>query len=296
MANVTVLSGGGVKGAFQAGVLHQLFNRQMHFSAYCGVSTGALTAAMLAQGSTHEEQADQLGRLLHIYSQIKGNGDIFDGPTKGIGQILQLLGGQSIFRPFGLEALITKHINPDALANSSTIFRCGVVSLETGNYHIITNNTVDVLSYILASASIPGYFPPVNIWHEHFVDGGLRNITPLRDGISVAQDGDTIVLILASPLKTRRYEGQMRGTKILSRTLDIVTNEVYVNDLETLLIRNQDADYKFCPVQLYQPTKHYGSALDFSTRNIRQMLADGYEAKPTILTHPRDLYRLLYED
>ena len=46
-----VLSGGGAKGAFQVGALqHLIEDRGLDFTIVAGVSTGALQAAMVAQG------------------------------------------------------------------------------------------------------------------------------------------------------------------------------------------------------------------------------------------------------
>lgn len=302
MKRVAVFSGGGAKGAFQAGALHHTLNKQITFDAFFGVSTGALTAAMLGQAQSVQGQYDQVGRLLRVYLDIEGNESIFDGSTTPTAMAARFVFNDGLFTPRGLHKLIHEHIDPNDLRKSPYHFSCGVVQLESGEYFAIDSGHPNVLDFILASASMPVYFPAVRINGLHYVDGGLRNITPLSDAVRWIVDNDDnemeppeLWIFLASPLQTRLYGGSMRSFGLAGRSLDIILSEVYTNDLSLLTQRNEQlrSGYSFIKVYLIQPTEHYGDALDFDPVRIRRMLDDGYSAEPTQLRFPSELRRLL---
>lgn len=61
MKRALVLSGGGAHGAIQAGALDYLVNQKgLDFQILAGVSTGTLTAAMLAQAPLDEYAVTKL--------------------------------------------------------------------------------------------------------------------------------------------------------------------------------------------------------------------------------------------
>lgn len=60
-----------------------------------------------------------------------------------------------------------------------------------------TEQPVDLVQAVLASASIPSVFPPVEILNEHYVDGGVRDIIPIQAAID--SGADEVIAIVASP-------------------------------------------------------------------------------------------------
>lgn len=241
-----VLSGGGAKGSFQIGVLEQLlFTHRLDFQIFCGVSVGALNAAYLAQapsGATAEESLRNLQETFRDLrklwlEEITGNRSIFT--TRG-GDVAAALGADSIHDAAPLRDLIWTHLSPQKLAASKRILRLGVVTLEDGKYDTKLDVTLDVQhvrQFVLASATMPYYFEPVEARGRHMVDGGVRNITPLSEAF--AEKPDEIYVIYASPfhLEEETYRDNSLGTKVnaftyLKRTVEILINEVYRNDVE----------------------------------------------------------------
>lgn len=244
-----VLSGGGAKGAFQVGVLQALIEEQhQDFDVLCGVSVGALSAAFLAQakhvpGDPAQSAANlaaQSARLRDLWlKEIRGNSSIYDKRTGGEAGIL--LGSDSIYDPAGLRRLLSRHLDPQQVSGSGRILKIGMVSLETGRYETVVarrDNERTLRDRVLASATMPFYFPPVAMDGDWWADGGLRNITPLAEAF--AEKPARIVAVFTSRLGagTRPEEiGQGflgMGTNaftFLGRTVQILVDEVYNNDV-----------------------------------------------------------------
>ena len=184
--NYLAISGGGARGAFGAGLLAGWTEAgdRPEFSIVTGISTGALTAPFAFLGSAYDAQ------LKEIYTTYS---------TKDIVKkrnIFEILFGDSVFSTKPLKALITKYINVEMLEAIAAEFRRGR-QLHIGTVNIDAERPVIwnisqiaasgnpkaldlVHKILLASASIPGVFPPVLIeveaegrrFDEMHVDGG----------------------------------------------------------------------------------------------------------------------------
>ena len=91
---------------------------------------------------------------------------------------------------------------------------------------------VDPVIGALASASIPGIFGPYAIGAEHYVDGGVRDIVPVRTAI---QMGATEVLAIICSTQTLPRAGYAGAQNFLDNLLTSLTNitlkEVVEDDL-----------------------------------------------------------------
>lgn len=284
-----VFSGGGVKGAFQLGCLVNYWhNKPGKIDGFFGVSTGSLTSSVLAQASTYEDQITQLDNLLKIYRGIQGNSSIYSGSQWPPLEVAHWLFGSSIFNPSGLTALLDKVIDVLKLNTSSTKFGCGVTCLETGEYSSMSNtNQLKVIkSYILASASMPVFFPAVEIDGKHYIDGGVRNITPLKEAVkwlkTFPNEQNELIIFLASPLGIKPYTGSSKGPSAAARILDMIETEIYENDLRSLMSRNREPKAGDVNITgtMFVPTQLYGSALDFNPITIEKMISNGMSAIP----------------
>src|ERR1041385_6819303 len=104
--------------------------------------------------------------------------------------------------------LIQKHIQPDYLLQSQKALKLAATNWETGELQIFTNRLGNdprevlmterlVPMAVLASAAIPGVFPPVDIDGVNYVDGGTVMNTPLTPAIRAG--AETIHLIYLDP-------------------------------------------------------------------------------------------------
>jgi hypothetical protein len=93
---------------------------------------------------------------------------------------------------------------------------------------------VDVREAVMASASIPGIFRTTRLGDETYVDGGIREITPLQ--VAVDLGADEIYAISASPLVSPVHPpgtfAQAGLVDVVGRAmLDLLLNEIDLDDL-----------------------------------------------------------------
>ena len=203
-----VLSGGGFKGAFQAGaVYHLIVHRRCDFQEFAGVSAGSLSAVFLAQaekGETPEASLENLARrsegLISLWDGIKKSKQIYrkrwPGWTWALLARLGLFGMQNLYSFDPLLQLMKEKIDLNALAERGRPVRVGSVSFWDGTYrefgptaHYPNNDRSWFLLHVLGSASIPviSRMPQIpdtsnvsdpKLWPQ-FSDGGVRHNTPI---------------------------------------------------------------------------------------------------------------------
>lgn len=308
-----VMSGGGAKGSFELGAVDYLIrDAGVDPEVIVGVSTGNLNAVMLAQGQGKAGLLDQLNKLTEVWSTLDSNDDIYTKRTGGI--LGLLLKADSLYDNKPAWKLIQKHVDPARLKSSGRVLRIGVVGLKSGKYYSVDGNYPYIKQMVRASASIPVFFNPVDISDEanrigteRFVDGGVRNVTPLGEAfealasLPVAQGTDTIYVILASPLQAEVISDDDDlddGIEIGQRSLSLLVNEVYRTDLQLAMNINSAvkfhedckrqglnlpagfpfAKHKYVNLVLIQPDKEYMGSLEFHAGKIARAIRAGQEA------------------
>lgn len=151
-------------------------------------------------------------------------------------------GADSIYDPDGLCQLLKSHLSPDKLKNSGRTLKIGAVNLDTGKYVGVDPKTVRrnrIRDFVQASATMPYYFPPVEIADDWWADGGIRDVTPLADAFK--EKPRRIYAIFCAPLgrdlPVKEISQGFLGMKanaftFLARTVEILVDEVYNNDVE----------------------------------------------------------------
>jgi predicted acylesterase/phospholipase RssA len=178
--NVLSLSGGGQNGAFGAGFLigWRESGRRPEFDIVGGVSTGALLATHALLGTPADD-----AQLEAMYTQITKK-DIY----RDIGIFGLLSGADSLSDTAPLRALIAKHITAETLKRVAAAYAdnrllvVGTTNIDYGqtwvwNMSMIAKdgNLKLYREVLLASASFPIVFPPVEIDGHLFVDGAARS-------------------------------------------------------------------------------------------------------------------------
>ncbi|MBZ5720110.1 MAG: patatin-like phospholipase family protein [Acidobacteriia bacterium] len=213
-----VLSGGGAKGAFEAGAIyHLVVDRHCDFKEMSGVSVGALNGSFLAQASSSSDPerslrnlGEQAEELVKVWESIKGPQDIFKKRFLGMLRFgLFKIENLNDFTP--LHNLINEKVSPNKLLVGRTV-RVGVVSFWDGRYReVVASKTSEqdnqrFLDYVFAGSLIPiyGRMPQIQDdaattdkkqWTQ-FADAGLRRVTPVS---SYFMTCDTSVVSSSSP-------------------------------------------------------------------------------------------------
>ena len=177
--NILSLSGGGQNGAFGAGFLkgwRESGNRP-EFDVVGGVSTGSLLATHALLGTPADDAI-----LEEMYTTITAE-DIYESRS-----IFDILSSDSIRITKPLQNLIAKHITHETLervaaaAEENRFLVVGTTNVDYGqtwiwNMSLIARDgKLDLYrKVLLASASFPVVFPPVEIDGHLFVDGAARS-------------------------------------------------------------------------------------------------------------------------
>lgn len=178
--NILSLSGGGQNGAFGAGFLigWRESGRRPEFDIVGGVSTGALLATHALLGTPADDAI-----LEEMYTQITKE-DIY--ADKGVFSILS--GTDSLKDTAPLLALISKYVTAETLKrvaaayDENRLLVVGTTNVDYGQTWVWNMSLIakagDLDLYrkvLLASASFPIVFPPVEIEGHLFVDGAARS-------------------------------------------------------------------------------------------------------------------------
>jgi len=293
-----VLSGGGDDGAFGAGLLVGWSDAgtRPEFQIVTGISTGALIAPFAFLGSDYD------ALLREIYTGFS---------TKDILRLrgpLQILRGDAVTSDRPLRRKIAEYLDEDVIAQIAAESRhgrnllIGTTNLDAGR-PVIWNITRIAASgspratslihdVILASASIPGVFPPVLIeveaegrrFNELHVDGGVTTqlfFWPAgtdwqRIGRSLGIHGEPRLYIIRNDkLRADWKTVKRRLLPIMHRTIDTTVRTQGIGDVRKLLIMAsaQGLDYRltFIPTGFDAPSDE-----PFDPAYMRRLFQLGY--------------------
>jgi NTE family protein len=142
-----------------------------------GTSIGAVNGALVAADPT-EASTDRLVRLWTSPEAADVYGD-------SIGRQLRRFAARThLHSPLPLRRLLTAELGEQSsFADLKIPFRCCAASIERAAEHWF--DTGPLVEAVLASASVPGLLPPMEIAGEHFVDGGIVNSIPIGEAVRV---------------------------------------------------------------------------------------------------------------
>lgn len=267
--SVLVLSGGGGKGAYEVGVIKKLVEKGHSWDLIAGVSVGAINGAFLAQ-FPREQVAEGVKQLEKFWLGIQGKKSIY---KNWILRDIAALWKGGVYNTAPLKKIVEANVDPAKYHVSGVKLVVGATCLETGDYVITSGTDPQIQKWILGSAAFPCLFPPVEIDGKHYVDGGVRNTTPLEDVVDLGADvGD---LILCSPFT--RSAGPMdpkQATNIVHialRTAFILSDEVGWDDLADLAHERGFTVY----APKVQPM---ADAFAFDPADIRKAIQMGYDS------------------
>lgn len=277
---ILLLSGGSLAGSWQVGVLKKLIiDKEQDFDVIAGTSVGSIAAAQLSQGMTGTGEIKKyLQDYLDIWMGMKSSKDIVKKRCFGG---LNAVFGRSIYDNSGLVKVIQDNIDVSRIARSGKTCVVSMVNMSTGKHeiaHAVDKNGVTNENFnkcILASTSIPVVFPMVKIYDNTYVDGGLREAFPVKCVLDIVDKykGDIeITAIGCSPEDlTIMKPKKMKLFDKVNRIIDMMTNEIYMNDLTVL------TNYNVSQFHAYFPSKPpLEDSLNASGDEIRASIEDGY--------------------
>lgn len=265
-----VLTGGGARAAYQAGVLQYIsdYVPEARFSVIVGVSAGGINAAHFANHSgSYRDAASELAeiwRSLHssdIYemeSTLRLFRSIVSRSLKGDGAEADALQGMHSFADtVPLRGFLTKmlHTEDGRLVGVSKRLKEGrlqaiaivTISYTTGQTvtwvqgdrferwerpNRIGINTQLTLDHVMASTSLPFLFPAVRIGDAWYGDGGVRLAAPLAPAIHLGADRILAISTRYTRTRSEADEPVIHGYPPASQIFGLLTNAVFLDALD----------------------------------------------------------------
>ena len=176
-----VLSGGGSLGALQVGMLHALYERGIFPDLLVATSVGALNAAFIAP---RPQTVATAGELRRVWRNLRRE-DIF--PVSMSALIGGFCGRRDRLAPNrGLRQLVRRQIAFEELADAVIPLHLVAFDLIEGREVLLSEGPA--VETIVAAASIPGVFPPVEIADRRLIDGSVVNNTPISHAVELGAD------------------------------------------------------------------------------------------------------------
>lgn len=186
MTTAFVLSGGGSLGSVQVGMLAALHEQGIEPDFLVGTSAGALNAAYIAAEGFTASSIDRLGTIWRSLDRSS----VF--PFSPLRQALALAGRRASLCSAGpLRHLVETHLEIDRLEQSTIPVHVIATDVLSGEEVLLS--TGDAASALVASASIPAVFCPVDREGRLLMDGGVADNTAVSQAVSLGADRVVIV-------------------------------------------------------------------------------------------------------
>jgi predicted acylesterase/phospholipase RssA len=294
--NILALSGGGADGAFGAGALVGLTRSALRpqFSVVTGVSTGALIAPYAFLGSDWDDQLVEVytsGRAEHLLHS-RGLGVLFGSSVYSGAPLKQLVdryATDALIQAVAREASTGRLLlvaTTDVSTGEPVIWDLGSIAMNGG-----ANAKALFRDVLVASASVPGLFPPVVIrvqeqqalYDEVHVDGTisvpffvpLAFVEPTHDASDPSQ-GTAVYVIVDGRLSEQAAPIRLRARSILSRSVSAGLSHMLRTTLELTATDAEldGAQFHVAAIPFAYPQLN---SFDFGTQSMRSLFQFGYQ-------------------
>jgi NTE family protein len=172
-------------------MLAELVARGIQADRVFGASVGAVNAAAYAADPT----SAGVKNLEEVWVNLRPD-DIFP-KARVHGPWMFFQQRESVYSNSGLRKVLESGLPIDRIEDAVIPLEVVVTSLEDGSERWLSSGPL--VESVLASAAIPGVFPPVSIDGERFIDGGVVNNVPISRAIAAGVSA--IYVLLCSPIR-----------------------------------------------------------------------------------------------
>jgi NTE family protein len=214
-----VLCGGGSRGAIEVGFYCALRELGMPIDLVIGSSIGALNGAFIAGGM---QPAD----LVEIWRNTRRR----DAIRYNWNGLLQPGRSPGLYTLDPLRELLRRTLPVTRFEDLPIPLTITTTDLQLGKA-VHFSGAGDIIEPIIASLSLPVFFPPVRIGDHQFVDGGVANNVPLDRARALGARGTLMISCVCCESVQRNFRGMLG---ILGRSLSIAFDCKYNIDLERI--------------------------------------------------------------
>lgn len=216
-----VLAGGGSLGAVEVGMMRALLAAGVEPDLVVGSSVGAVNGTHLAGAP------DRAGveRLAEVWCAIRRENIFPTAPGRGL---LALVGRRpSLVSPDPFRRLLAFHL-PIARLEKAAV-PCHVVATDLLSGMEVDLGRGDAVEAVLASAAIPGVFPPVAIEGRTLVDGGVASNTPIATAVAL---GARQILVLPAGFSCHLARPPSSAVGVVVQAMNLLIARQLAVDIE----------------------------------------------------------------
>lgn len=230
-----VFTGGASLGAVHVGMLQALHEAGVHADLVVGASAGSINAVGYASGP---DRGAAVAFVASVWQDIKREDLIQWEP----GMLLGLLGTRRnhLFDVAHLRRLMRRHAPVERLED--THIPCHLVATDLASGEEVVLSRGAALDAVLASAAIPGIWPPVEVDGRHLIDGGVGSHAPVGEAIAL---GATRIVLLPAGYSCRL--GQVPRT-----ALEVVVQALVIAQVRQLIAELEAHDGRV-PIHVVEP-------------------------------------------
>jgi NTE family protein len=262
-----VLSGGGARGAYQAGLMKALVeisqqgSASLPISIITGVSAGAINAAHLA--STWNDPIESTKALAQLWSILESE-NIFRTDAASIGHIAarwvadtafgslrKTKKARSLLDTAPLQELITKQIDFTKIKErikEGCLEALGITAMDYASSTSVTfvqghenvqpwdrSRRKSVLcemtpEHVMGSSALPLFFPPIQVGASAYGDGALRNMAPLSPAIHLG--ADKLIVVGVRKADDPNVEPPKLYEATIARVVGVIMNAILLDCVE----------------------------------------------------------------
>jgi NTE family protein len=289
-----VFSGGGSRGAMEAGGVKALYEAGIRPDMVVGSSAGAMNAAFLAI----DPSAGAAERLCDIWQSVSNQAVVPGGLLAKAWRLITRK--PSVFAQEPLKAFIEKQIPPDVqtfgdLPPGIELYITAANMQTSALYLFGEDDQARLQDAVLASSAFPGGFPPVQHGRWQYTDGGVIANVPISVAIEkgaktiyamdVAYTGGIygpakdIVSVLLRVASIMLYQDLQAELDYAARQPDVTVHHIVIQGVGQASDFDFDHGAEMVDVG-YQRVKRYLGSLDPSAVDFGEPAASPASAPP----------------
>ncbi|MDD3875263.1 MAG: patatin-like phospholipase family protein [Bacteroidales bacterium] len=196
-----VLSGGGVRGFAHLGVIKALNEYGIYPDIIAGTSAGAIAAALYADGYKPDE-------AVAIFKE-----------KELLKYIELIIPRTSLVKMTGMIKLLNNYLRAKQFEELKTPIIIAASNINTGKCEYFSKG--ELIKPLVASASIPILFNPVNINDNYFIDGGVLDNFPIK---TVEKKAEKIIGVFVNPVNYQDNFNNIKNIAVRSFQISINKN------------------------------------------------------------------------
>ena len=280
MKKALILSGGGARGAYQAGVYKYLSEQKFVPDVICGTSVGALNATALGCGFSPE-------KLIELWRSIETGNVMRYSIWQNITDIF-LRRFSPMVDTTPMKRLLARELDFQKLRNSQAKIFISAVNISNSELVYFSNEEIGI-QHLMASSAIPVVFPWQYVNGQPYWDGGLMANTPIAPAID--EEAKDIIVVLLSPVGKVQMDLPKSRKEALERVFEmtlIASYQAIRNNMDFTEVQNDTTSFisffdylihsKNIKIRAVSPKNFLGlrSILNFSHLQADSLIEMGY--------------------